>query len=204
MPSNPVEEHWESLYASKQASQLSWHQDESGVSLELVEKFATASADIVDVGGGDSSLAPSLVARGYHLSVLDVSAKALERAKVRSGVAASQIRWIVGDLTRIESLGNFDVWHDRAVFHFLNEAPDRARYAALLRASLRPDGHAVIATFAPDGPTHCSGLPVQRYDAQGIAAALGGAFRILHEERNTHTTPWGAEQSFQSVVIQRR
>jgi len=195
--------HWESVYGAKQDSELSWFQDEPEASLALIGEAAPEVAQIVDVGGGQSSLAPALTAQGHHVTVLDVSANALDRARRRAGAAAPQISWIVGDVTRVEELGSFDVWHDRAVFHFLHEAAAQARYAALLRASLRPAGVAVIATFALDGPARCSGLPVQRYDAAGIVAGLGGDWTIAHEEHRVHTTPWAAEQAFQYVVLRR-
>lgn len=195
--------HWESVYGAKQDSELSWFQADAGASLALIERFASHPSEIVDVGGGQSSLAPSLISRGHRVTVLDISSEALKRARQRAGEAVSEISWVVGDVTRLDRLGDFDVWHDRAVFHFLNEASTRARYAALLKASLRRGGVAVMATFALDGPARCSGLPVQRYDAAGLVAALGGDWAIAHQEHQLHTTPWAAEQAFQYVVLRR-
>ncbi len=200
---DPTQAHWESVYGAKQDSELSWFQADAGASLELIDRFSSGSSEIIDVGGGQSPLAPSLLTRGHRVTVLDISSEALKRARQRAGDAASAISWVVGDVTRVDGLGDFDVWHDRAVFHFLNEASMRARYAALLKASLRRGGVAVMATFALDGPARCSGLPVQRYDAAGLVAALGGDWAIAHEEHQLHTTPWAAQQAFQYVVLRR-
>ena len=173
------------------------------MSVALIEEVAPLGS-VIDAGGGSSRLAERLLDRGHEgLAVLDVSAAALERAKARLGERAGRVRWIVGDVTRVEDVGTYDVWHDRAVFHFLTEASDRARYVALLRRALAPGGHAVIATFAPDGPEQCSGLAVVRYDGPGLARELGDGFTLLRTVEETHRTPWGKPQAFQYSVFRR-
>ena len=158
---------------------------------------------MIDVGGGTSALGERLLDAGYAVAVLDVSAAALARARSRLGARADAVRWIVADVTADPDLGAHDCWHDRAVFHFLTERADRRRYAALLARSVPSGGHAIIATFAPDGPDKCSGLPVCRYDGPALAAELGHALTLVRETRETHVTPWGKPQSFQYSVFRR-
>jgi len=153
---------------------------------------------IIDVGGGASRLVDYLLAHGFvDVTVLDVSATALMRARERLGTAADRVTWIAADITAFASPRRFQVWHDRAVFHFLTEAADRQRYVAALRAALAPRGHVVIATFGLDGPERCTGLPVERYSATTLAAELGPGFTLLGEQREPHVTPAGTVQQFQ-------
>lgn len=157
----------------------------------------TAESCVLDVGGGDSHLVDALAARGLDcLAVLDVSGAALDRAKARLGAAAQTPIWIEADVTREWSLKPMDIWHDRAVFHFLTSPEDRAVYARHLLDILRPGGHAIIATFGPDGPEKCSNLPVQRYTPESLLAALGPHFELVEARAHVHTTPWGSQQSF--------
>jgi SAM-dependent methyltransferase len=159
---------------------------------------------VIDVGGGTSLLAQRLLDAGHNnVSVLDISPAALDRAPSRLGDRASLVRWVVADVTKSHDLGTFDVWHDRAVFHFLTAPADRLKYATLLRRTVPPGGHAVIATFAPDGPTQCSGLDVVRYDGASLAAQLGRGFALLKSVPETHLTSWGKPQSFQYAVFRR-
>ena len=152
---------------------------------------------MIDIGGGDSRLVDHLVARGLRcLTVLDVSGAALARARARLGEQANQVAWIEADVTGPWTVPSVDVWHDRAVFHFLTDAADRARYVGHVREAVKPGGTVIIATFAPDGPDRCSGLPVCRYDAAGIAAELGGMFTLVETIADMHRTPSGAAQSF--------
>jgi len=164
---------------------------------------AGRSVSVVDIGGGASRLADAGISRGWRMTVLDVSANAIELSKSRLGPLAGQVNWIVGDVTRWQPASQVDIWHDRAAFHFLTMPEQRAAYAQSLRASLAHGAHAVIATFAPDGPERCSGLPVQRYDGPGLAAALGPGVCLEAEHRRTHITPWGGEQRFQFSVLKR-
>lgn len=158
----------------------------------------TAETCVLDVGGGDSHLVDALSAKGLNcLAVLDVSEAALQRAQARLGEAASVPTWIAADVTGEWSLKPMDIWHDRAVFHFLTAPDDRARYLAHMRQILKRDGTAIIATFAPDGPEKCSGLPVARYSPEELARELGPAFRLIESVPHIHQTPWGTSQSFQ-------
>lgn len=205
--------HWEEVYRTKQERELSWHQGEPTESLELIRSVAQPGAgrgeddsvSVIDVGGGASLLAGRLVEAGYGpVAVMDVSETALARARERVGPAvAARVRWIAGDVTAAGDLGRFDVWHDRAVFHFLTAAEDQQRYAEALRRAVGSGGHAIIGCFAPDGPEKCSGLPVARSDAAGMLAALGAGFVLERSERRTHVTPWGKSQSFEWAMLRR-
>jgi SAM-dependent methyltransferase len=151
---------------------------------------------VIDVGGGDSRLVDALVAQGLRcVTVLDVSAVALARARARLGEQADRVRWIEADITGPWTVPQVDIWHDRAVFHFMTEAADRVRYVAHLREVVKPGGTAIIATFAPDGPERCSGLPVCRYDEAGLGAELGQGFTPVETVADAHRTPSGAVQS---------
>jgi SAM-dependent methyltransferase len=198
--------HWEGVYTAKGENQVSWFQATPAISLELIELAgASRSSGIIDVGGGASRLADCLVARGYQdVTVLDLSATALAAARARMGERAGQVTWIAADVTDWQPARSYDVWHDRAAFHFLTERNDQAAYVAQLRRALRPGGHAIIGTFAPDGPERCSGLVVSRYDADSLAATLGGGFELVDTIRHEHTTPWGAAQKFQFSTFRRQ
>jgi ubiquinone/menaquinone biosynthesis C-methylase UbiE len=198
-PDGPRREHWESVYAGKAEDQVSWYQARPGASLALVARAAAeAGARIVDVGGGASRLVDALLERGLGpVTVLDLAAGALEKARARLGGRASAVTWVVGDVLTWEPDGSFDVWHDRAVFHFMVSREDREVYRAVLRRALRAGGQAVVGTFAPDGPERCSGLPVARYDPESLAAELGPVFRLVETLREEHVTPAGKVQAFQ-------
>jgi len=158
---------------------------------------------VIDVGGGTSVLADRLLDAGYAVTVLDISQAALDRARQRLGARASQVRWIAADVTAAGDLGSFDIWHDRAVFHFLTDPVDRREYIALAEGSVRIGGHLVMGTFALDGPEKCSGLPVERYDAKKLAAELGTGFTLKTALHETHMTPWGKPQQFSFAVFER-
>jgi len=195
-------EHWDSIYRSKGDEDLSWTQPEPLMSVRLIREACPAGR-VVDVGGGASVLSEWLLDRGYAVTVLDVSEAALERARKRLGPKAGQIHWIATDITVRPGLETFDVWHDRAVFHFLTVPADRAAYRDLLLQSVPPGGHAVIGTFALDGPEKCSGLEVRKYDGPLLAAELGPQFALLKSEPEVHVTPWGKPQSFQYSLFRR-
>jgi SAM-dependent methyltransferase len=196
--------HWENVYGSKPDDQLSWTQVEPRVSLELIAAACPSGGRVIDVGGGASPLAGLLAARGYDVAVLDISAAALDRARQpMAPPAAARVRWIVADVTAAVDVGQFDVWHDRAVFHFLTDPADRARYVAMMMRTIVPGGSAVVATFAPDGPSQCSGLDVCRYDGAALAMELGDGFSLLRELRETHITPGGKPQSFLYALFRR-
>lgn len=197
--------HWEKVYTTRGESEVSWFQETPALSLELIELVgAMQDSAIIDIGGGASRLVDHLVSRGFQdLTVLDLSAAALASARSRIGDRANRVTWITADVTLWQPQRSYDVWHDRAAFHFLTEPNDQAAYVARLRRALRVGGHAIIATFAPDGPERCSGLMVRRYDANALAATLGAGFELIDTRRHEHTTPWGAVQKFQFSTFQR-
>jgi SAM-dependent methyltransferase len=191
--------HWNRIYTTKTEQEVSWFEPLPAISIEMLDAAGmTPESCVLDVGGGDSHLVDVLAARGLDcLAVLDVSGAALDRARARLGPAAHTPVWIEADVTREWSLDPMDIWHDRAVFHFLITADDRARYKRHLLETLKPGGSAIIATFAADGPETCSGLPVQRYTPQRLWEELGQAFELREARPYVHTTPWGSTQSFQ-------
>ena len=197
--------HWQRVYASREPEETSWFEPVPAVSLRLIESLGLPpSAAVVDVGGGASRLAAELLARGFgDVTVTDVSAAAVERARADLGADADRVTWRVGDI-RGQDLGRrFDLWHDRAMFHFLVEPTDRAAYVDLLRRSVAAGGHALIATFGPDGPEACSGLPVRRYGADELAGELGDEFTLTRSELVVHRTPGGNGQQFLYAVFRR-
>ena len=194
-----VRDHWNRVYTTKSDEQVSWFEPLPAVSLKMLDA-AGVNPDtcVLDVGGGDSRLVDYLVAQGLDcVAVLDVSGAALDRAKSRLGAAADALMWIESDVTSDWSLKPMDVWHDRAVFHFLTDTQARERYRSHLLRVLKPGGTAIIATFALDGPERCSGLPVSRYSPGTLAVELGEAMHLVEALPYTHTTPWGTTQSFQ-------
>ena len=194
------QQHWDRVYTRRASDELSWFETEPAISLRLLDAAGLhRDSCVLDVGGGDSRLVDALLARGLRcLTVLDISAAAVDRAKARLGASAGIPTWMVADVTGDWSLpAPVDVWHDRAVLHFLTDAADRARYVEHLRAALKPGGTALIATFAPDGPERCSGLPVVRYSPAALAELLGPSFTLVESLGHVHVTPAGVRQSFQ-------
>ena len=193
-----LKEHWNHVYQTKEHDDVSWYQSRPATSLKLIEACGVGKQEgIIDVGGGASVLVDFLLDAGFtRLAVLDISAVALAYAKERLGARAGNVEWFEADVTRFASPHCFNLWHDRAVFHFLTDKADRQKYVQTLKRTLTPDGHVIIATFAIDGPLKCSGLEVARYEASAIAAELGEGFRLLEQVDETHTTPWGTEQKF--------
>jgi SAM-dependent methyltransferase len=191
--------HWNQLYQTKGPDQMSWFEPEATLSIALIQGAApTRNEAIIDVGAGSATLVDGLLNAGYHrLTVLDLSAAALEQARRRLGQRARAVEWREADiLTANLEARAFDIWHDRAVFHFLTNAADRHAYVAQVRHALRPGGFALVATFAKDGPARCSGLEVARYSPDSLHAEFGDDFRLLASEQRTHVTPWGVQQPF--------
>lgn len=191
--------HWNTTYEQRGSANVSWFRPHLDLSLDLIRQAAPSlQAAIVDVGGGAATLVDDLLTAGYRdVTVLDISAAALAVAKQRLSVAAASVTWLEGDITQMElPAARYDVWHDRAVFHFLTSPADRERYVATVKRALKPGGHVIMATFASDGPEKCSGLPVARYDAGSLHAEFGGQFELLDSRRETHLTPAGKEQRF--------
>jgi 2-polyprenyl-3-methyl-5-hydroxy-6-metoxy-1,4-benzoquinol methylase len=197
--------HWDNVYTTKGEREVSWFQETPSISLELIRSSgATRHSAVVDIGGGASRLVDALVDAGCEaVTVLDLSESALAAAKKRLGQSAAGVTWIVADVAGWKPPRRYDVWHDRAAFHFLTEAADRTAYVDCLREALRPGGHAIIATFALDGPERCSGLPVIRYDAASLGEVLGSAFNLVEARRHDHQTPTGSTQRFQFSVFRR-
>ncbi len=198
MTEKSTEEHWQSVYQTRATDAVSWYQPRPDRSLAMIAATGVAKdAAIADIGGGASTLADHLLADGFtDLTVLDVSAAALDAAKARLGEKAGQVTWITGDIQTWRPERQFAVWHDRAVFHFLTAQADREAYVTTLTHALAPDGHVVMATFSPQGPEKCSGLPVMRHDASSLASALGGEFLLIEHHHEDHATPGGAKQNF--------
>jgi SAM-dependent methyltransferase len=197
--------HWDGVYRATPSTNLSWFQEHPALSLELITAAAPdRDARIVDAGGGDSLLVDHLLERGYgRLTVLDISHSAIERAQARLGKDARRVRWIVGDVMTTDGIGPCDVWHDRALFHFLVEPMQRQRYMAAITSAVVAKGAVIISTFAPDGPERCSGLDVCCYNEHSLAAEMGDSFVIHEARRQRHRTPWGVEQRFVYVSLRR-
>jgi 2-polyprenyl-3-methyl-5-hydroxy-6-metoxy-1,4-benzoquinol methylase len=191
-------DHWEHVYSVKESTEVSWYQQHPQRSLELIKATGVdASARIIDIGGGASTLVDFILDAGYkNLSVLDISHAAIEQAKSRLGNRADKVTWLEHDITEFITDEPFDVWHDRAVFHFLTDADDRSSYVRTLEKALKPGAHAIIATFNPDGPEKCSGLEVVRYTPETMSAVLGEAFKLVETSTEEHKTPGGSSQSF--------
>lgn len=191
--------HWEQVYTTKEPNSVSWFQEHAEQSLRLIHATDLGTtAAIIDIGGGASTLVDDLVAESYRdITVLDLSAAALAAARQRNGNRAQDIEWIEGDITEVQlPASRFDIWHDRAVFHFLTEADSRRRYIQQVLQAVRPGGYIIIATFAEDGPEKCSGLPVMRYSPLTLHAEFGDGFKLLTHEKEAHSTPFGTTQQF--------
>ncbi|HEU5017203.1 MAG TPA: class I SAM-dependent methyltransferase [Pseudolabrys sp.] len=197
--------HWQNVYQTKGEREVSWFQETPQVSLDLIHATGVnTDASIIDVGGGASRLADALLDAGFRsVTVLDVSERALAASKARLGARSAGVNWIVADVTTWLPPQTYDVWHDRAAFHFLTEQDDREAYAECVRKAVRSGGHAIIGTFALDGPERCSGLPVVRHDAASIGQMLGDSFKLIDSRRHDHRTPGGAIQRFQFSLFQR-
>lgn len=199
-----VQRHWETIYRTKGEEELSWHQDEPTVSLRLIRSVADPGSKVIDVGGGTSVLARRLIDQGFdEVTVLDIADPSIGARRIPPRRESPKVRSLKADVTKIQRIGRFDVWHDRALFHFLIDPADRRAYIRLARKSLSIGGHVILGTFAPDGPAQCSGLEVVRYDVNKLATEFSSGFRLVRGVREVHVTPWGTKQPFQYVVLQR-
>ncbi len=199
------EEHWQKVYATRQTDEVSWFQATPVTSLRLIAGVGGPQTSVLDVGAGASALVDALVAAAYSdITVLDVSEQALAVVRDRLDDRSSGVTLVHADLLGWEPRRTFDVWHDRALFHFLVDPEARARYVRVLGRAVAPGGSVVVATFAKDGPTSCSGLPVCRYDGAALADELGAGFALVHTEREEHRTPAGVMQPFTWDVLTRR
>jgi 2-polyprenyl-3-methyl-5-hydroxy-6-metoxy-1,4-benzoquinol methylase len=191
--------HWENVYTTKDEKAVSWFQEKPDISVDLIRATGVdASASIIDIGGGASRLVDVLIGEGFKaVTVLDLSEKALATSKTRLGDKGARVQWVVADVTTWEPLQIYDVWHDRAALHFLTDPKNRAAYAERVTKAVRPRGHVIIGTFAPDGPERCSGLPVVRHDARTLGELLGPSFELVERKRHEHNTPGGVIKKFQ-------
>ena len=192
-------QHWEQVYATKAPDAFSWFQAHAELSLRLIHNTGLGrDAAIIDVGGGASTLVDDLMAESHtDVTVLDLSAAAIAVAKQRLGKHAKTVDWIVGDITLAAfPVHRFDIWHDRAVFHFLTDPHDRHAYVERVMRAVRPGGHVIVATFAEDGPEKCSGLPVMKYRPEALHAEFGDAFLLVEHDKEAHHTPSGSVQQF--------
>jgi 2-polyprenyl-3-methyl-5-hydroxy-6-metoxy-1,4-benzoquinol methylase len=191
--------HWEKIYTTKAPDQVSWYRPHLEISLALIKRSVThRSASIIDVGGGESTLIDDLLAEGFqNVTILDISRAAIEATKKRLGQIAERVRWLAADITQVQlEQGAYDVWHDRAVFHFLTAPDQRAAYVHQVARSVKLGGYVIVSTFGPEGPTKCSGLDVVRYDADSLHNEFGRRFRLVDSSKELHNTPLGTAQQF--------
>jgi len=197
--------HWEKVYTTKSEKEVSWFQENPAPSLELIALTGLSEeAAIIDIGGGASRLVDELLARKVRrLTVLDLSGAALAAARQRLGEHGADVQWVIADVTKWEPTQTYDLWHDRAAFHFLIDQFDQSAYLDRLKKAVKPRGYVIIGTFAPDGPERCCGLPIVRHDAATLAKTLGSEFLLIDTRRHEHATPWGAIQRFQFSTFRR-
>jgi SAM-dependent methyltransferase len=191
--------HWEKVYSTKAPDQVSWYSPHLEISLSLIDPAAGGvSASIIDVGGGESTLVDDLLAKGYkNITVLDISQTAIDLTRARLKQAAKRVHWVIADVTKADLVPSaYDVWHDRAVFHFLTSREQRVAYVNTVGRAVRKGGHVIVGTFGPEGPTKCSGLDVMRYDAESLHDQFGTRFRLVESSKELHHTPFGTTQQF--------
>lgn len=206
METSQRQAHWQNVYQTKGEREVGWFQESPEISLDMIHTAGIRpDASIIDIGGGSSRLVDSLLDAGFSsVSVLDLSENALEISKARLGTRRTKVNWLVADVTSWRPSQTYDVWHDRAAFHFLTDENDQASYAECVRNAIKLGGFVIIGTFALDGPEHCSGLPVVRHDANSIGKVLGGSFVLSDSRTHDHRTPNGAIQRFQFSRFQRK
>ena len=194
-----TQEHWERIYGTKASTEMSWFRPHLETSLSLVQRVAgDRSASLIDVGGGESTLVDDLIGGGYrNVTVMDISSTALEHTKARLGSASRDVTWLVADITHaVLPAHSYDVWHDRAVFHFLKDPGQRLAYVRQVASAVKQGGHVIVGTFGLEGPDKCSGLEVMRYDADSLHAEFGSRFRLVESSKELHRTPFGTTQQF--------
>jgi len=193
-----TQSHWDRIYTDKGPTAVSWYRPHLETSLSLIERVASTESAIIDVGGGESTLVDDLLWHGFrNITVLDISQTAIEVNKRRLGERSDHVHWLVADITKAELPHSaYDVWHDRAVFHFLTRQSDRTSYVRQVANAVELGGHVIVSTFGPEGPTKCSGLDVVRYDAESLHREFGVHFRLLESAKELHHTPFGTVQQF--------
>lgn len=205
MDKKTSKDHWENIYTAKAPQELSWFQSEPTISLQIIKNLSDVNSSIIDVGGGESVLVDYLIDLGYlDMSVLDISNKAIEHVKKRLNEKAINIEWHEKDITQFIPLRTYDIWHDRAVFHFLTDQKSKDSYIKALKAATKKGSHIIIATFSKDGPTKCSGLDIVQYDDSSIESELGDQFQLLASQSEIHITPAGNEQRFIYFLFRRK
>jgi 2-polyprenyl-3-methyl-5-hydroxy-6-metoxy-1,4-benzoquinol methylase len=199
--------HWEKIFGRKSSSEVSWYKPHLNISLQLIERSGIdKSASIIDIGGGDSALVDDLLEAGYaNVTVLDISQAALDRARMRLGDRAGTVTWLNTDITQAElPAKSYDLWHDRAMLHFLINPDARSAYINLCKQAVKPGGSIIIATFADDGPEQCSGLPTMRYSSEELQQQFGSSFHLIEIVPEMHITPHGKQQSFVYCLLKKR
>jgi 2-polyprenyl-3-methyl-5-hydroxy-6-metoxy-1,4-benzoquinol methylase len=193
-----AQSHWEKIYTEKAPNAVSWYRPHLETSLALIERVSSKGSAIIDVGGGESTLVDDLLSKGYeNVTVLDISKTAVDANKQRLGGGSERVHWLVGNITKAElPRSAYDVWHDRAVFHFLTASTDREAYVRHAAHAVKPGGYVIVSTFGPEGPMKCSGLDVVRYDAESLHREFGVHFRLLESTKELHETPFGTTQQF--------
>jgi len=200
-----AKEHWESIYQTKKPNEVSWYQEKPTTSLNLIAEVGLGkNAGIIDIGAGDSKLVDNLLALGFrNITVLDISSVALEKAKKRLGNRADAVKWIVSDLREFETSDRYDIWHDRAVLHFLTREEDINKYVEVVRRLLKTNGYLILSTFSENGPKRCSGLDIKQYSEDSIKE-LFSDFKHLKSFEEEHLTPWGASQIFMYIIFRKK
>ena len=198
-------QHWENIYANKQMNEVSWFQKEPTISLALIQKNMQSKDDaIIDIGGGDGFLVDNLLELGYtNVTVLDISANAINKAKERLGINADKVKWIISDITEFIPTEQYKVWHDRAVFHFLTQEKEIEYYKILLDENISDNGHFILATFADDGPEKCSGLEVCKYSEKDMENSFSTIFKVKQSFKDQHVTPFRTIQNFIFSVFEK-
>ena len=198
-------EHWNNIYSTKKINEVSWYQRVPETSLELIKNAAsTSNSKIIDIGGGDSFLADNLLKEGFRdVTVLDISYNAIEKAKNRLGEKALNVNFIVSDIIDFEATRTYDIWHDRAVFHFLTEQDQIEKYKLLVKNAIKPGGHLIIGTFSENGPDKCSGIAISKYSMQELTELFSDDFSLENSFQELHSTPFNTEQEFTFVVLKR-
>jgi 2-polyprenyl-3-methyl-5-hydroxy-6-metoxy-1,4-benzoquinol methylase len=194
-----IKQHCKQIYDTKSPTEVSWFSPHLGRSLVLIERVCPdRTSSLIDLGGGESTLVDDLLSRGYeNVTVLDIAQSAIDYTRARLGAAGHRVTWLVADVTQANLPEKFyDLWHDRAVFHFLTEPAQRQAYVRQVASSVKPGGHVIVATFGPEGPRKCSGLDVMRYDADSLHSEFGHRFHLVESSKEMHHAPWGTEQQF--------
>lgn len=193
-----LEDHWQNVYNKKNENEVSWYQKSPKLSLEFVKSLnLSLDAEIIDIGAGESRLVDNLLEMGFvNLSVLDISSKSIEKTKKRLGLKSKLVNWIVSDINNFNPTKKYDLWHDRAAFHFLKDSVEIDNYVKLVKSSLHNQGNLIIATFSENGPLKCSGLEVSRYSENSISDLFNNDFELIKSQKSIHKTPFSTSQEF--------